>query len=192
MEGRGGEGGIRDCHLNWTRPHARNLSYIPLVRLSVSPFLGQLVHNGRDYPCSIAPNQSIVYVRTTLGASIGSDFTWSDFTWKESYFWARPDQKTRSDWPGIRVRKTFLTQDFASAWPRFRISLTQKWVWPNGTFFRVKSDPGVSRVQHWSNIWPNGTSDFLAVGNASSNPYSKHPWKLQCNGLINRTLKCKD
>ena len=30
--------------------------------------------------------------------------------WCQTHFGVRPDQKTRSDWPGIRVRKTFLTQ----------------------------------------------------------------------------------
>ena len=68
----------------------------------------------------------------------------------QTHFWVRPDQKTTSDWPGIRVRKTFFYSDFVSVWPRFRISLTQKWVWPNGTlsgsnltreFFRVYRHP---------------------------------------------------
>ena len=45
--------------------------------------------------------------------------------WCQTHFWARPNQKTRSDWPRIRVRKTFLTQiscqfdpDSGSVWPR--------------------------------------------------------------------------
>ena len=35
---------------------------------------------------------------------------------------------------------------FRSFLPGFQISLTQEWVWPHGTFFRVKSDLGVFRV----------------------------------------------
>ena len=30
-------------------------------------------------------------------------------------------------------QKDIFDSDFVSVWPRFRISLTQKWVWPNGT-----------------------------------------------------------
>ena len=45
-------------------------------------------------------------------------------SWCQTHFWGQTDQKTRSDWPGIRVRKTFVTliscqfdPDSWSVWP---------------------------------------------------------------------------
>ena len=71
-------------------------------------------------------------------------------------FWGQTYPESRSDWPGIRVNwpesesERHFGLRFRSFLHGFHISLTQEWVWPHGTLFRVKSDPGVFRV-YWRN-----------------------------------------
>ena len=63
------------------------------------------------------------------------------------------DPESVSIWPWICVivTRNFVKSgdfdsDFGTHWHRFRVKLTQKWIWLPGTKIRVNSDPGVFRV----------------------------------------------
>ena len=56
----------------------------------------------------------------------------------------RPENQARLTWNPSQ--KDIYDLDFVLVWPRFRISLNQKWVWPRGTLSGSNLTPGVFRV----------------------------------------------
>ena len=52
--------------------------------------------------------------------------------WCQTHLWVRPTRKPGQTDPESESEDHF-DSDFVSVWPRFRINLTQKRVWPHGT-----------------------------------------------------------
>ena len=67
-----------------------------------------------------------------------SDLTRKRVSWGQTHSWVRLIRNLSP--------KCLSDSDSGSVWPRFRVGLTPKWVWPPRTLFQVKSDPGVFRV----------------------------------------------
>ena len=121
--------------LNKILHYEKNTVILPTVRMESSrsaPLYTctccDIIYNPPNVPCTLkTPGSNLTQKRVRGG---------------QTHFGVRPtrnpgqtDQESESERHfGLRLR-SFL--------PGFQISLTQEWVWPHGTLFRVKSDPGV-------------------------------------------------
>ena len=122
--------------------------------------------SGRPSKCS----STTQFHKTSVSSSVmfgdpytlktpGSDLTRKRVRGGQTHFGVRPTRNPGQTDPESESERHFGLR-FRSFLPGFQISLTQEWVWPHGTLFRVKSDPGVFRVYYGPKnlLYPKSTT----------------------------------